>query len=255
MDSGFPVIPDRAVFLADAHLGADDIHARTFLLLARKAAAERTALFLLGDIFDLWFGAPSLTFGFQAPIIEELRNLHRGGLQLYYVEGNRDFYLKKYYEGSLFDAVAEDDMRASVGPFRLFLSHGDVVNTADLAYRFWKAVSKNRYAFGAASRIPASLFLPMSERVERALKPTNPRFRGRFPETQCREFAQRRFAAGADFVILGHFHDEHVIPFAQENSPRVLAVLPAWREAWRHFYLTSDGDYGMRTFREDAPLA
>lgn len=255
MDSGIPVLPDRAVFLADAHLCGDDDNAKAFVQLARKAAAEQAALFLLGDIFDLWFGTPALTFGFQAPIIEELRELRRRGLRIYYVEGNRDFYLKKHYEGTLFDAVAEDDMRASVGPFKLYLAHGDEVNRADLAYRFWKAISKNRLAFGAASRVPASLFLPLADRLERKLKPTNPRFKGRFPEKECRDFAQKKFAAGADFVILGHFHDEHVIPFAQGQSPRVLAVLPAWRELRRYFFLTSDGDYGVRAFRADAPLA
>jgi len=95
MDNGFPISPDRAIFLADAHLNQDDIHSRYFLALADRVAEEKVPLFLLGDVFDLWFGNPGLTFGFQKPIIEHLRKLRREGLRLYYVEGNRDFYLKR----------------------------------------------------------------------------------------------------------------------------------------------------------------
>ncbi len=254
MDKGFPVSPERAIFLADAHLNQDDEHARSFLLLAEQALRENAALFLLGDIFDLWFGVPDLLFSFQKPAIARLRELHREGLRLYYVEGNRDFYLKKHYEGTLFDAVAESDMQAAVGNRRIYLSHGDTVNRADLAYRFWKAISKNRVSFGAFAALPAPLTLPLAERMERRLRPTNPRFKGSFPEGECREFARRRFAAGDDVVVLGHFHTERMIRFGEGPDAKLLAVLPSWKEAWRYLYVASSGDSGMRAFSPGKPL-
>lgn len=254
MENGFPISTDRAVFLSDAHLNSDDVHTRAFLDLAGKAAAENVPLFLLGDVFDLWFGEPNLTFGFQKPVISRLRDLRRGGLRLYYVEGNRDFYLKKSHEGSTFDAVAEVDMRAAVGGKRIYLSHGDTVNRADIAYRFWKAVSKNRLAFGTVSVLPSSIVLPVAERMERTLKRTNVQFRGTFPERECREFAQKRFAEAFDFVILGHFHTERLLRFGQGEATGVLAVLPSWREGWRYFHLAADGSFGFRAFSPTEPL-
>lgn len=254
MDKGFPISPDRAVFLADAHLNEEGTHSRNFLALAEKAAEEDIALFLLGDIFDLWFGAPGLTFGFQRPIIERLRALRRGGLRLYYVEGNRDFHLKKHHEGSTFDAVSERELLAAVGPLRLHLSHGDTVNRADFAYRFWKGLSKNRLAYGAASLLPAGAFLPMADRLERKLKRTNRRFRGSFPERECRDFALRMFASGVDVVVLGHFHAERLLRFPQAGAAKVLVVVPSWRDDWRYFHLAKEGAFGFRAFRRDRPL-
>lgn len=254
MHAGFPISLDRAIFLADAHLNQEDLHSRTFLILAEKAAREKVALFLLGDIFDLWFGSPALTFRFQRPVIDRLRVLRREGLRLYYVEGNRDFHLKPSHEGSTFDAVSGGEMRAAVGNRRLHLTHGDTVHRADLAYRFWKALSKNRLAYAAASALPPRLFLPMADRIERKLKRTNRRFRGTFPEEESREFALRMFAQGIDFVILGHFHSERLLRFAQGHAGKVLAVLPSWREEWRYFFLTASGEFGFRGFRRDAPL-
>ncbi len=254
MEKGFPISPDRAIFLSDAHLNQDDIHTRRFIELAEGAAAERIAVFLLGDVFDLWFGDPALTFGFQKPVISRLRELRREGLHLYYVEGNRDFYLKKHHEGTTFDAVAEGDMRAAAGEKRLFLSHGDTVNRADLVYRFWKALSKNRLAYAALAALPGAVVLPLADRLEARLKRTNKRFRGWFPERECRDFALDRFKEGTDFVILGHFHAERLLRFAQAQATKVLAVLPSWREDWRYFYIDAAGSFGFRPFRPGEPL-
>ena len=254
MENRTPISLDRAIFLSDAHLSQDDLHTRNFLILVEKAASENVPLFLLGDIFDLWFGAPKLTFGFQKPVIMRLRELARTGLRLYYVEGNRDFYLKKNHEGSTFHAVSEGEMRAAVGPREVFLSHGDSVNRADFAYRFWKTLSKNRMAYGTLSLLPPALMLPLADRMERSLKRTNQPFRRSFPDREIREFALRKFASGADFVILGHFHTECVMRFAQGGTTKVLVVLPAWKEDWRYFYLTPEGTHGFRNFRPEAPL-
>lgn len=254
MGNGVPISLEKAVFLADAHLNRDDHHTRGFVALAEKAAAEDVPLFLLGDVFDLWFGAPELTFRFQKPVIDRLRELVRAGLRLYYVEGNRDFYLKKHHEGSTFLAVAEEEMRAEVGGRSVFLSHGDSVNRADLRYRFWKALSKNSLAHGAISRLPADLVLPLADRLERTLKRTNPRFRGSFPEEKSRAYAVERFDSGTDFVIVGHFHAERISRFPRKGREGILAVLPSWKEGWRYFLIDPDGNYGFRSFRRGAAL-
>ena len=254
MEKGFPISPDRAIFLADAHLNQDDVHSRNFLALAEKAAAEKVPMFLIGDMFDLWFGNPGLTFGFQKPIVERLRELRQEGLRLYYVEGNRDFYLKREQEGTTFDIVSEGEMRAAVGNKRLFLAHGDTVNRADFSYRFFKGISKSRLANGAVAHLPPSFFLPIADWIERKLKRSNRRYKGSFPEREAREFSLRLFGQGIDFVVLGHFHQERMMRFTQGEAAKVLAVLPSWKERWRYFHLSADGSFGFRTFKPGEPL-
>ncbi|HSM00228.1 MAG TPA: hypothetical protein VK944_08905, partial [Candidatus Limnocylindria bacterium] len=178
----------------------------------------------------------------------------RGGLRLYYVEGNRDFYLKKHHEGSTFHVVSEGEMDAVIGSRRVLLSHGDTVNRADLAYRFWKTVSKNPLAYGALSLMPSSVVLPVADRLEKTLKTTNRRFRESLPEKEVRDFALRIFASGVDFLIIGHFHEERIIRFTQGQATKTLAMLPSWKEEWRYFYLSGEAESGFRTFRSDEPL-
>ncbi len=254
MEKGFPICPDHAIFLADAHLNQDDIHSRNFLALAERAAEDGIPLFLLGDIFDLWFGTPGLTFAFQKPVIYRLRELRREGLRMYYVEGNRDFYLKEDHEGTTFDVVSEGDMQAAVGEKRLYLSHGDAVNRADFSYRFFKGISKSRLANQGVAHLPPSLFLPLADRLERKLRRSNRRHKGTFPEKDSREFAMRMFRNGVNFVILGHFHQERLMRYSLDDATKVLAVLPSWKERWRYFYVKADGGYGFRMYRPGEPL-
>jgi len=254
MEKGFPISPDRAIFLADAHLNQEDTHSRNFLALADAAAAGNVPIFLLGDVFDLWFGTPGLTFAFQKPIVEHLRELRKKGLRLYYVEGNRDFYLKRDHEGTTFDIVSEGDMRAAVGEKRLYLSHGDTVNRGDFAYRFFKGISKNRFANEAVAHLPPPIILPMANWIERNLKRSNRRHKGTFPERECREYAMRLFGKGIDFVILGHFHQERLMRFSQGETTKIVAVLPSWKEQWRYFHLTAEGEYGFRSYKPGEPL-
>jgi UDP-2,3-diacylglucosamine hydrolase len=254
MDNSLPISAARAVFLADAHLNQDDIHSRRFLQLAEQAASENVPMYLLGDVFDLWFGSPGLTFAFQRPIIERLRDLRREGLRLTYVEGNRDFYLKREHEGTTFDTVSEADLQAMVGQKRVYLSHGDTVNRADFSYRFWKGISKSRAANRGVAYLPPKVFLPAAEWIERRLKRSNRRYKGSFPEKECREFALRLFVDGVDFIVLGHFHHERLMRFSRGKSTRVVAVLPSWKDRWRYFHLASDGNFGFRTYDPAKPL-
>jgi UDP-2,3-diacylglucosamine hydrolase len=254
MDNNPPISAARAIFLSDAHLNQDDIHSRRFLDLAAQAASEGIPLYLLGDVFDLWFGTAGLTFGFQRPIIERLRELRQAGLRMTYIEGNRDFYLKSEHEATTFDTVSEGDLRASIGEKQLYLSHGDTVNRADFSYRFWKGISKSRLANRGVGHLPPYLFLPAAEWIERRLKRSNRRYKGSFPEKECREFALRLFGDGVDFIVLGHFHHERLMRFSRGKSPKILAVLPSWKERWRYFHLAADGMFGFRTYVPGKPL-
>ncbi|MCL2102539.1 MAG: UDP-2,3-diacylglucosamine diphosphatase [Syntrophorhabdaceae bacterium] len=269
MENPLPFTPSRAIFIADAHLNQDDVHSLTFLKMAKKAALEDVPMFLLGDIFDLWFGAAGLTFRFQKPIIARLRELRSQGLRIAYVEGNRDFYLGREHAGTTLDLVCGDNLRFTVGGLRVYLSHGDTVNKADLWYRFWKAISKNRFANNLVSSLPGWFFLPIAARVERKLKRYNRRHKESFPEEDCKRYATERFAEGSDIVVLGHFHQERLMPqngdvvkldcgseadMGANEKKKLVAVLPCWKESYRYFYIADDGTIGFRAFSPEAPL-
>ena len=61
--------------------------------------------------------------------------------------------------------------------------------------------------------------------LKQELKKTNAEFRRRLPRKQIEQFAEARFAEGADTIFMGHFHRPHRY---RRPDGKALYVLPAW---------------------------
>lgn len=247
------IVARKAVFVADAHLCADDATSRAFVALAEKALADGAALFLLGDIFDLFFGDARFAFSWQKPILDRLTELRRRGLFIVYVEGNRDFHIRAGYEGTAFDQVAEGELTANVGGRRIAMAHGDSVNADDLWYRFWKTASKNPLSFAIFRALPSRVALALAERLERTLKETNHRFRGQVPMETVREYGRRKVAEGNDFVVLGHFHAEADETIDVDGRKGRVVLVPSFKDGRRYLEVDETGAARFATFEVSAP--
>lgn len=242
------------IFLSDAHLNDFDEHTEAFSSLLRNSCEERVEVFLLGDIFDLWFGKKTLTFPFQEKVIDEIVSLAERGLKIHYVEGNRDFFLVDSWVEKHFTTISDTELGVTIGGKNILLLHGDTVNTHDLQYRFWRYISKNPLVYSLFSVIPSGIALSLAGRFERSLKKTNPRFRYNFPEDEGKAFASRLFRKGIDLVIIGHYHQEKVIEFSDHGPHKMLVCLPMWRMERRYFYINREGEFGFKNFTADDPL-
>ncbi len=120
-----------AVF-ADAHLGQAEGDAADFLAALEGVAAGgfRTVV-LLGDIFHYFIGSPKLETPLIRTVLDAWDGLAARGVELRYVEGNRDFFLRGTRWARAFAAYGDTDGLA-VGSRRYAFVHGDRVNTRDL---------------------------------------------------------------------------------------------------------------------------
>lgn len=243
-----------SIFLSDAHLNSFDEDTEAFHSLMRGAWQQGVDVFLLGDIFDLWFGKKNLTFPFQEKVIAEIASLSERGLAVHYVEGNRDFFLVGSWVEKFFKNIAASELAVQIGEKKILLLHGDTVNRHDIQYRFWKSLSKNSLAYSLFSAIPAGIALPLARNLEGKLKKTNPRFRYNFPEDEGRAFASRATKKGYDTVIIGHYHVEKLITVAGNERDTMLVCLPMWKENRRYFYINEAGGSGFRKFTPNTPL-
>jgi UDP-2,3-diacylglucosamine pyrophosphatase LpxH len=57
-----------------------------------------------------------------------------------------------------------------------------------------------------------------------------------------------------DIVVLGHFHTERLQRFDEGDPGKTLAMLPSWREEWRYFFITAEGESGFRAYGHGEPL-
>ncbi len=242
------------IFIADAHINSFGDEFDAFTKTLEKATEENVRVFLLGDIFDLWFGKKKLFYPFQMEFLSLLAKLRKNGLSIHYVEGNRDFFLSISWPRKFFDSITEDYLPIKAGPRKVLLLHGDTVNKNDRRYRLWKAVSKNHLTYTIFSLIPPPIALSLAGTLEKTLKKTNIQFRSNFPENDSREFSMRAFSRGFDMVVVGHFHRERIIRFVERDRSRHFICVPAWLDDRRYFYIAGDGSFGFRSFNPELPL-
>lgn len=127
----------RAVdFLSDVHLRPDA--PRTFE--AWRAHMLRTpadAVFILGDLFELWIGDDAAAGPFEAACVEVLRESARTR-RVAFMAGNRDFLVGEALRRAVpMEALPDPVVLAGFGS-RLLLAHGDAWCLEDAPYQAFR---------------------------------------------------------------------------------------------------------------------
>jgi UDP-2,3-diacylglucosamine hydrolase len=229
------------VFVGDVHLDRNDADLPRFLAYLRGLAPRAGRIVLMGDLFNLWIGAPELEQEHHRAVIACLRELRSGGTEIHYLEGNRDYRILRAHRGGAFDAVSDTGLREDWGGLILWAAHGDLVNWEDLQYQAWRRVSRSTLAWWLYSAIPRARRFAIAESVERKLRATNAEMKREFPEALVRAYAARHLETARAAVVLGHFHVEKELRAGPSGEGRVF-VLPEWKGSRRHLRVTSAGD-------------
>lgn len=78
----------RALFVSDLHLGALNSRADAFLGFLNRVEADQ--IYLVGDIFEMWSGAPLRWSDAQARVLRDLGARRAAGARVVYLPGNHD---------------------------------------------------------------------------------------------------------------------------------------------------------------------
>ena len=225
--------------IADAHLRGDDETTDRFLRFLRSIGNADDTVILAGDIFDLWVVRDGLEMPFHWSFLESVADLRRRGIHVKYIEGNRDYFVAERYGDRPFSSVIEEVLVEDHAGRRIHIAHGDLLNTQDLQYRRWRRLSRSTPARKLVRWTPGWVLAPLFHSIESRLRTTNTSFRMRFPVDQAKEYAQRAFDEGCDFIVLGHFHEERVMEF---DGNRRLYVVPGWHETYRYLRIDAAGE-------------
>ncbi len=219
----------ESLFISDLHLARDR---PATLALFRRFLAERApraeALYLLGDLFDVWIGddddAP------PAPeVIAALRALAETGTRLYFMRGNRDFLIGRRFAWATSCRILKDPTVVRLYGEPTLLMHGDLLCSDDIAYQrfrrrvrnpvvrqlfLWKRLARRR-AIAADYRQRSGQ--AMAEKPE-TIMDVNP--------DRVRRFMTEH---GVRRLIHGHTHRpaDHALVLDRQPAERI--VLAQWR--------------------------
>jgi UDP-2,3-diacylglucosamine hydrolase len=234
------------LFVSDVHLDAIAPEAgEQFIDFLRTHAADAEALYILGDLFEVWVGDddPSPE---KARIVRALRELTRSGVACFVIHGNRDFLLGRQFCDTSGCRLLQDPVIAELDGERVLVTHGDALCTDDHSYQ------ELRSSVRTAAWQRRFLALPFDVRDRFANKAragskahtarTAPQIQDVNPaavETAFRTARVRR-------MIHGHTHRPGIHNTVVDGEPAQRIVLGAWYEAGSYL-VYEDGRYDLRS--------
>lgn len=221
------MIPAGQIFIiGDSHIGlAPGSEAPIISWLDRLMMLKPKALYLNGDLFHYLIADSKFYTPAVGAVFATFKQVRDEGVEIHYVEGNRDFFIRgSFAEDSVTDVANEYAVTA--GEKKYLVVHGDMINDRDYPYRFWRFASKNPISRLALKLIPQRTARKFVDSVEKRLAKTNFKHKSQLPLEQMERYAEKRHDEGFTHIVFGHFHEKLVMP----TGGATVTILPPWYE-------------------------
>jgi UDP-2,3-diacylglucosamine hydrolase len=135
--------PDPVLLISDLHLDpARPGLTRAFLDFLSNTAAGASALYILGDFFNVWIGDDD-----DAPLCAEvsraLKQLSASGTAVYLMHGNRDFLMGDAWAQACGARLILEPHILEQNGAQFVLAHGDALCTRDTDYMAFRAMVRD----------------------------------------------------------------------------------------------------------------
>lgn len=146
----------NTLFISDLHLSParGDITA-LFVEFLRSRAASADALYILGDLFEVWLG-DDVSLSDHRLALCALRHLTDSGVPVFYLHGNRDFTVGGLFALHTGVQIIEDPTVISVDGKRVAVSHGDALCTDDVSYQRFRKIIRQPWLLKSLLALPAA---------------------------------------------------------------------------------------------------
>ena len=215
----------RTLLIADLHLSEQHPRlTRGFLDLLRAHQDAPTALYILGDWFNVWLDDRDQS-AWLTPIVAALQAFTQAGNQVYFLAGNRDFVLGQRFLNRFGGHLLQEPHFMMWQGLRLRLEHGDSLCTDDVSYQRFKKIIRNPLLLGMLKSLPFAFKQKLGSF-----------FRSKSRERQSQQHYQsidvnmaevQRQMQGVDVLIHGHTHRPEVQAI---SATQTRIVLGDWRE-------------------------
>jgi UDP-2,3-diacylglucosamine hydrolase len=219
---------NKTFFIADLHLHRDrtDI-TDLFCHFLRQDAVGSNALYILGDLFEVWFGDDN-----PCPMIkhvsERLKELNDTGVPIYFIHGNRDFTLgKRFCKQSGMTLLPESKVIDLYGTPALIM-HGDSLCTRDVAYQKFRKRSRNPIIKALLLSLPFSLRQKIAGDIRKKSKESNKSLSLEIMDVTQSEVERELVEHNVQLMIHGHTHRPDRHHFNVDGQAMERIVLGDW---------------------------
>lgn len=239
-------MPDAAtagrsvLVVADLHLTpAQPAYSKAFAEFLAGPARKAAALYILGDLFDVWIG-DDVGLRDHAAECAALRALTRAGVPVYLMHGNRDFMIGSAFAAQTGVELLPDPTRVELPDGPAVLSHGDLLCTSDRRYQRYRKWVHRRGLQRLFLRLPVGVRRRLGGGLRGASQAHRQR-EGMSTINDVDDAAARAMLADqrCTRLIHGHTHRPAQHSLELDGQPALRFVLADWRPT-RMEYLACD---------------
>ena len=218
------------LFISDLHLDASrpQITAQ-FLEFLEGEARSASALYILGDLFEIWIGDDDPDPD-KRRVTAALRELTDAGVPCRFIHGNRDFLNGAPFAAATGVELLHDGTVVEVEGHRVLLMHGDVLCTDDHSYQRLRRIVRNPLVQWLFRRLPLGRRQALANRIRAGSREHTTATPAAIMDVNEAAVRHALATANVDFLVHGHTHrpavHEHVTPTG--TATRI--VLGDWYE-------------------------
>ncbi|GIU36110.1 UDP-2,3-diacylglucosamine hydrolase [Shewanella colwelliana] len=196
---------NNTLFVGDLHLSADrpDI-LNAFYLFLNQHSANCDALYILGDLFEVWVG-DDIAEPFALELAAKLKqfSLHT---PIYFIHGNRDFLVGNHYA-----ELAGITLLPEVHCLELYgratvLLHGDSLCTLDKAYQRFRWFRNQVWAKFIYNHLPKKNRIGIATKLRSKSQQSNQQKSYTIMDVEQSAVSKLMSKTGAQLMIHGHTH-------------------------------------------------
>jgi UDP-2,3-diacylglucosamine hydrolase len=240
----------RRLFLSDIHLSPREPgRTERFIAFLGREATRADEVYILGDLFDYWIGPKHLARPDYQAALAALRRAADAGAHLFFLCGNRDFYMDATFTEVTGVRLAPDrtEIRLTVGPKQVCLCHGDYLEgRGGLGFRIQEAI-RSRPMERFYTRLPACV-ANLGAKFYRWVSGRKGRRPRRAPHLGPHGLSEAslmaEFRRGTDIIVCGHVHRPQEVPFTVDERPAVLFTLGDWSDG-ESYLVEEDGRWRL----------
>jgi UDP-2,3-diacylglucosamine hydrolase len=218
------------LFISDLHL--DTAHpdiTEQFLKFLRDEAVQADALYILGDLFELWIGDDDPDPEKQR-IVGALRQLSNRGVRCFLIHGNRDFLLGKHFAAASGCTLLADGTIVTLYGRKVLLMHGDVLCTDDRSYQRLRRIVRNPLVQWIFRHLSFARRQALARKIRAGSKEHIGHTAAYIMDVNANAVTQTLRHYRVDTLVHGHTHRPAVHQLQLDGKPATRIVLGDWYE-------------------------
>ncbi len=240
------------LFVSDLHLDAQEPAAgEQFIDFLRTRAVAAQALYILGDLFEVWVGDDD-DDPYRARICAALAGLAAHGVPCYVMHGNRDFLLQHRFEQRSGTRLLPDPVIIDLAGEAALLTHGDALCVADRPYQLLRAMVRQQRWQRRFLHLPLAVRRELAELARAGSRRHTQATSYQIMDADADAVAAVMRACGVRLLIHGHTHRPAIHELDLDGARARRIVLGAWHGSGSCL-VAADGQFTLEDLPRQAP--